>query len=166
MARASASTSVLTLPVPARTPPWTLLPGKTIKTLVPKLAICERIVDLAPSPMATMAITAPTPMMMPSMVRNARSLLRARARSAIRNVINQAFTRSSCHRHLVRLGLSEITAPSREDDLPLGMLGDVRLVGHENNGNTLIAIQVLKQTHDLAAGGGIEIAGGLVGENQ
>jgi S-adenosylmethionine synthetase len=35
-----------------------------------------------------MAITAPTPMMMPSIVKKARILLRAKARRAMRNVMN------------------------------------------------------------------------------
>ena len=46
-----------------------------------------RIVDWAPSPIATIAITAPTPMMMPSIVKKARSLFLASARSAMRKVI-------------------------------------------------------------------------------
>ena len=41
---------------------------------------------LAPAPMAIIAMTAPTPMMMPSVVRNERILLRKRARSATRSV--------------------------------------------------------------------------------
>ena len=41
---------------------------------------------LAPAPMAIIAMTAPTPMMMPSVVRNERSLLRRTARSATRSV--------------------------------------------------------------------------------
>src|SRR6185437_10693235 len=69
-----------------------LLPGNTIKTLVPRAAICARIVDLAPSPIATMAITAPTPIMMPSMVKKARSLLRANALRAILNVMSPCIT--------------------------------------------------------------------------
>src|SRR5947208_2849085 len=42
----------------------------------------------APSPSATMVMTAPTPMIMPSIVRAVRSLLRPRAFSAIRKTMN------------------------------------------------------------------------------
>src|SRR5512141_237242 len=52
----------------------------------PKLAIWDSICDLAPLPMLTMAMTAPTPMMMPSMVRSVRRVLRRKARTAIRKV--------------------------------------------------------------------------------
>src|SRR6266700_3312218 len=45
--------------------------------------------------MPTMAMTAPTPMMMPSMVRVERILLRARARKAIRNVESKSIDASS-----------------------------------------------------------------------
>src|SRR5215510_6952780 len=41
---------------------------------------------LAPSPIATMAITAETPMITPNVVRNERSLLRKRAYTATRKV--------------------------------------------------------------------------------
>jgi hypothetical protein len=46
------------------------------------------MIAFAPSPIATMAITAPTPMMIPNMVRKDRNLFLPRARSAILNVIN------------------------------------------------------------------------------
>ena len=42
--------------------------------------------DLAPSPNATMAITAATPITIPSVVRNERSLLRKSARTATRMI--------------------------------------------------------------------------------
>jgi hypothetical protein len=48
---------------------------------VPILAIWSLTMAVAPWPMATIAITAATPMMMPSVVRNDRTLFRAMARS-------------------------------------------------------------------------------------
>jgi hypothetical protein len=63
-------------------------PGRTIKTLVPRLAICDRMVALAPSPIATIAMTAPTPMMIPSMVRKDLSLFLRSARRAILKVMS------------------------------------------------------------------------------
>ncbi len=50
--------------------------------LSPRLATCACTMLEAPSPMPTIAITAPTPMMMPSTVSAERILLRAMARSA------------------------------------------------------------------------------------
>ena len=50
------------------------------------LDICSAILWLAPEPTATMAITAPTPIMIPSMVSAERILFTRRARSDILNV--------------------------------------------------------------------------------
>ena len=58
----------------------------TVTELVPNEAICSSITLLAPSPTANAAMTAPTPMMMPSVVRNERVLLRRRARMAMRKI--------------------------------------------------------------------------------
>ena len=71
-------------PSPARSPPLVVLPGMMIIMLDPMLLIWSAIRCSAPDPMATVAITAPTPMMMPSMVRAARSLFTRRARRAMR----------------------------------------------------------------------------------
>ncbi len=54
--------------------------------LVPALSICARTRDLAPSPIDWMNITAPTPMMIPRVVRKERSLFRRSARAASRRV--------------------------------------------------------------------------------
>ena len=51
--------------------------------LEPISEICLLMLCLLPCPMASMVMTEPTPMMMPSMVRNERSLLAAMARRAI-----------------------------------------------------------------------------------
>jgi len=50
----------------------------------PRLWICSATRACAPEPTATMVITAPTPMTMPSMVSALRSLFTRRARTAIR----------------------------------------------------------------------------------
>ena len=52
--------------------PW---PAKTVKTLAPSAAIRSSTAFWAPLPSATMVMTAPTPMMMPSIVSTARSAL-------------------------------------------------------------------------------------------
>ena len=55
---------------------------------VPVARTCSSIIALAPVPSATMAITAATPMIMPSIVSAVRSLFRPSALKATRNVIN------------------------------------------------------------------------------
>ena len=56
----------------------------------------------APCPMLTIAITAETPMMMPSMVRAARILLRTRARKATRMIISRFMIYFRCYPALPR----------------------------------------------------------------
>src|SRR5215210_4669367 len=58
-----------------RIPPWLACPAKTVNTLAPRAAIRSCTAFWAPLPNATMVITAPTPMMMPSMVSTDRSML-------------------------------------------------------------------------------------------
>src|SRR5262245_47754175 len=50
----------------------------------PRLAICARMAACAPCPIASMAITAATPMITPSMVRAERMVFRRKARWAMR----------------------------------------------------------------------------------
>src|SRR5687768_18189788 len=58
----------------------------------PKLAILALIEACAPCPMATMAMTAPTPMITPSIVKVERIRLRPRARCAILMAMNTRTT--------------------------------------------------------------------------
>ena len=69
IARASSTVSVPAPPKPVKTPPRLMLPEKTWMTFWPRAAMRAWTWALAPLPMPTMAMTAPTPMMMPSMVR-------------------------------------------------------------------------------------------------
>jgi len=55
--------------------------------LVPADLTCSSIVAWAPRPRATIVMTAPTPMIIPSIVRTVRILLRLSAFSAIRSVM-------------------------------------------------------------------------------
>src|ERR1700716_786744 len=87
MASASATVNVEALLLPARTPFCVLAPGRMTNRLVPRLAICRRTASLAPSPSAIIAIKAATPMKTPSIVRTARSLLRASAAMAALSVM-------------------------------------------------------------------------------
>ena len=50
--------------------------------------------------------------------------------------------------------------------LSIGMRGDIRFVGDQNDGYALIAVQALEKSHDFAAGGGVQVAGGFVRQNQ
>src|SRR5690242_17833645 len=82
IALASSTVRLGALPQPPHMPPPVKLPEKTVTTFCPRLATCASTWDFAPLPMLTIAMTAPTPMMMPSAVRIERSLLRRRARRA------------------------------------------------------------------------------------
>jgi hypothetical protein len=73
-------------PKPPRCPPAVDDPGRTISRFVPIAANACSTCDFAPAPMAIIAMTAPTPMMIPRVVKNERSLLRKTARSATRRV--------------------------------------------------------------------------------
>ena len=64
---------------PKRLLPW---PGKICSMLEPMFWIRAMEARLEPSPMPIMAMTAPTPTMMPSMVRKARILFRVMANKA------------------------------------------------------------------------------------
>src|SRR2546426_362171 len=87
----SATVSVTIPPCPVRTPLTVVAPGKTVMTLVPKEAIWAWTAAFAPSPMLTIAITAPTPMMMPSIVSAERMRCRPSTRNATSTVISRKF---------------------------------------------------------------------------
>src|SRR6266852_8468041 len=105
-----------------------------------------------------MAITAPTPIMMPSMVRMERSLLRARARIAMRTIATKSIYASILKRghilhNLCRNGpvLHQFIAPDcavLEVDAALGEFRNVRLVSHQHDGQPVV-IQLLKYLQDL-----------------
>jgi hypothetical protein len=87
MAFASSGIRVVDCPCPMRTPPCEKLPALTIIMLVPADFTRSSIVVLAPVPSATIVMTAPTPMIIPSIVRMVRILLRLSAFSAIRRIM-------------------------------------------------------------------------------
>ena len=76
------------MPPPWRTPPCVKLPALMVIRFVPAALTCSSIVHCAPLPSATIVITAPTPMIMPSIVSIVRILLRFSAFSAISSVMN------------------------------------------------------------------------------
>ena len=56
------------VPAPKLTPPLAAVPGMTSRMLAPMLAMVFWIAAEEPSPISIMAMTAPTPMTMPSVV--------------------------------------------------------------------------------------------------
>ena len=90
----SSSVSVVRDPLPRRTPPLVMLPGVMMMRFAPRLSICFSTAACAPEPMAMEAITAPTPMMMPSMVRRERLTLRRSAFHEVRMSTRRFMTRS------------------------------------------------------------------------
>ena len=68
--------------------PRCALPARTVIRFVPAVLTCSSICACAPVPSATIAMTAATPMIMPSMVSAVRILLRASALKAIRSVMS------------------------------------------------------------------------------
>ncbi len=83
-AQASSSERVAWAPAPSRTPETFTVPGQITMMLAPRLWICSATRAWAPAPTATMVMTAPTPITMPSMVSALRILLTRRALTAIR----------------------------------------------------------------------------------
>ncbi len=69
----------------------------TISRLVPRLSICRCTAASAPRPILTIAITAATPMTMPSVVNAERSTLRRNARSAASTVMRSSFMTEGSH---------------------------------------------------------------------
>ena len=76
----------MTLPLPKLTPPLDAVPGMTSRLLAPMLAMVFCTAVLEPWPISVMAMTAATPMMMPSVVSAERMTLRRRARKAVRRM--------------------------------------------------------------------------------
>ncbi len=86
IASASSIFKVPAPPQPVRIPLEVVLPEKIRITFCPRLAIWASTCAFAPLPMPTIAMTAATPMMMPSAVSTERILFRRRARNAMLRV--------------------------------------------------------------------------------
>src|SRR5262245_55348615 len=198
MAHASSSVIVSCEPRPWRTPPVLLDPDRTMSRFEPRLWICSAMRACAPEPIETIAITAATPMMMPSIVRMLRSLLTRSARTAMRALASAFMPRRppgqaertqrggwvrarSCRVVLLFLeGQGREHSPGLpwcghdvvpehpavpEGDHARGELGDVRFVRHEHHCDAL-TVQVLQDRHHLDARARVQIAGGLVGQDE
>jgi uncharacterized protein involved in outer membrane biogenesis len=76
------------------------------------LAICSAIRAFAPEPTAIMAMTALTPIMIPSMVKAERILLTLRALKAMRRLAKKVVMRSvSLNRHELEINSSGYLSP-------------------------------------------------------
>ena len=95
IALTSSSVSEADVPAPPRAPDCWVDPGWTTSMLAPIEAICSDTRALAPRPIATMVMNAPTPMMIPSVVRSARMRWRTKPRKARRKSAKR-LNRASC----------------------------------------------------------------------
>src|SRR5450756_1811254 len=175
IATASSGVIVFDIPWPWRTPPELKLPEFTMITFVPADWTACSIETWAPLPRATMVMTAPTPMIIPSIVSAVRILFRLSAFRAIRNVMNIVMA-LLVHRHRRQSGklyagdpairdlLVRLDHPVAERDDAGAVFGDVALVCDEEHGNPAFLVQRLEHVHDLDGGPGVEVAGRLIGE--
>ena len=109
-------------------------------------------------------------MMMPSMVSALRSLFTASARIATRS--RPRAHACSCRACRPQLRGRRARPGARRDDVAVAeaqhaarVARDVGLVRDQHDGHAL-AVELLEQRHDLQAGARVEVAGGLVGEDQ
>src|SRR6185436_15695768 len=179
-------------PVALRTPPTFCAPALTNSRLVPMLSICACTAACAPRPMLTIATTADTPMMMPSIVSAARILLRCRARKAIRMMLSRSmfqlvpcvlsiswdlfhfiiiFQHWQILQFLRRVALILylivlLNLSIFEDHYTLRVLRDVSFVRNQHERDAAFAIKTLKDLHHFNRGARIEVTGRLVSENQ
>ena len=168
IASASSSVSVEAAPAPSRAPPCVTLPGVTMARFAPSERICRSTRLRAPEPIATMAITAATPMTMPSMVSRLRRAFAMMAESAERmasiNLMRRPpRPRSRASSGRLALILDDAAVPEAHE--AAGMAAHIGVVRHEHDGDAL-AVQLLEQAQDLVRGAAVEGAGRLVGEQQ
>src|SRR5262245_55679849 len=190
---ASSGTRRLLPPAPVRTPPAFALPAMTVMRFVPWVLICSSIITCAPVPSATMAMTAATPMIIPSMVKPVRSLLRPSAlkamlsvirmdmRQVLRCLVRRSRSGAFLALNLIRLGRRErcelvFRVPTVQDGLvghhaavaepneTGAVLRNVHFMRDQEHGNPSLLVQALKDAHDLDARPCVEVAGGLVGQ--
>src|SRR5438105_13893740 len=122
---------------------------------------------VAPLPIATTAITQPTPMTIPSIVRNERSLFREIALRPTMVMLPSRCTLFFMSLHASRppllnslVFLNQAVAHCHD---ALRVLRDVRFVRDQDDCLSFI-IQLLKDAHDFFRGSRVEVPGRFVGE--
>src|SRR6267142_7173249 len=134
IASASSAVSVVTAPCPWRTGPKPPEPALTITMFEPALRIWFWIDALAPVPIATITITAATPMIMPSAVSAVRIAFRRSALTATTNVIRNDM--AAPLRDAAALDGAVVAHQSvAECNHARAVFGDVGLVRHEDDGD-------------------------------
>ena len=134
---------------------------ETVRVLVPSWSM--RSFDLLdePLPTATSTMTAATPIRMPSIVSDERSLFAARPRSAMRR---------NCRRHrahpaLRRAALVAHDPAVDEAQHPLGVRGDLVLVGDEHD-RAPGGVEPVDDGQHVRGARGVQVAGRLVGQQE
>src|SRR5690242_6226647 len=115
---------------------------------------------LKPCSSDTTAITDITPMMMPRVVSTLRSLWAKIAVNAARRLSTKLYTGRRLRRLLGVHGVADDLAVL-DADHPAAMGGDVLVVGHHDDG-VAVAVQLVEHGHNVAGGGGVQVACGLV----
>src|SRR5438105_9600404 len=133
-----------------------------IRRLEPRPWICCWTAADAPLPTATRTITAATPIKMPSMVRAERSRLAVSPPTARRRPSRKLTSDSPGVEPRLRALVADHETVAQPDD-PRRESGDVGLVCDQYDRVSLL-VQLLEQAHDLHTRLGIQVAGGLVGE--
>src|SRR6478672_10406341 len=132
---------------------------------------CSVMVYWSPWTIDTTAITAATPMMIPSVVRIERIRLARRAARAMRKFSKKTTAcllsgrsgggRSGCAGPRRRLVGDDLAVAQQH--LAPGVLGDVGLVGDEDH-RVAALVELVEEVHDVLRGRRVKVAGRLVGE--
>src|SRR5438093_4270746 len=131
----------------------------------------------APCPMDTIAMTAPTPMMIPSIVSAVLNLLRLRARTATLRIASKFIfiVVLSLGRKLhqdfpgilpVFYGKVSPDAAIAKLNNPIRVLGNVGLVRHYDDGEVSVPVEALENLHHFDRSPAIQCPRRLIGKNE
>src|SRR5437667_7585599 len=157
-----------------RTPLDVVAPGTTTSRFFPRLLISAWTAAAAPSPMLTIVITAATPMMIrASSTPSAACCAAARAARSSRSFGRASLSPSPQEADgRAPAGMTRPVgivgndlAVSEDDDAP-GEARDALLVRDQHDGDGVLVVEAFEDIQDLHAGGRIEVAGRLVGQQQ
>ena len=129
--------------------------------VAPRLLICCCTEVRAPAPIATVTITAATPITTPSIVSSERALLRTSARSARRK---RGFRVSCGTPFVTSVSASDVAVAERDDAFGVG--GDVGLVRDEHDRDAAFFVELRKRRMTSCETLRVERAGRFVGEDE